>query len=42
MRILFEELLPHLKSLELAGEPKQSEAVFVNGPKKLPIRFTVN
>jgi cytochrome P450 len=42
MRILFEELLPHLKSLELAGGPKQSEAVFVNGPKKLPIRFTVN
>ncbi|MGD0192420.1 MAG: cytochrome P450 [Rhizomicrobium sp.] len=42
MRILFEELLPHLKSVELAGEPKLSEAVFVNGPKKLPIRFTAN
>jgi cytochrome P450 len=42
MRILFEELLPHLKSLELAGEPKMSEAAFVNGPKKLPIRFQVN
>lgn len=42
MRILFEELLPHIKSLELAGQPKMSEAVFVNGPKKLPIRFTVN
>jgi cytochrome P450 len=42
MRILFEELLPHLKSVELAGEPKLSEAVFVNGPKKLPIRFTGN
>jgi len=42
MRILFEELLPHLKSLELAGEPRMSEAVFVNGPKKLPIRFAVN
>jgi cytochrome P450 len=42
MRILFEELLPHLKSVELAGEPKLSEAVFVNGPKKLPIRFAVN
>lgn len=42
MRILFEEMLPYLKSLELAGEPKMSEAVFVNGPKKLPIRFTVN
>ncbi len=42
MRILFEELLPHLKSVELAGPPKMSEAVFVNGPKKLPIRFSVN
>jgi len=42
MRILFEEMLPHLKSLELAGKPKMSEAVFVNGPKKLPIRFAVN
>jgi cytochrome P450 len=39
MRILFEELLPHLKSVSLAGEPKNSEAVFVSGPKTLPIRF---
>ena len=42
MRILFEEMLPHLKSIELAGPPKVSEAAFVNGPKKLPIRFTVH
>ena len=42
MRILFEELLPRLASVELAGEPRLSEAVFVNGPKKLPIRFKVN
>lgn len=39
MRILWEELLPRLKSVELAGEPKMSEAVFVNGPKTLPIAF---
>ena len=39
MRILWEELIPRLKSLELAGEPAMSEAVFVNGPKRLPIRF---
>lgn len=39
MRILFEELLPRLNSVELAGEPAMSEAVFVNGPKRLPIRF---
>ena len=42
MRILFEELLPHLKSLALDGEPKMTQATFVNGPKKLPIRFEVN
>ncbi len=39
MRILYEELLPRLKSVKLAGQPKMSQAVFVNGPKTLPIRF---
>ncbi|WP_199699166.1 cytochrome P450 [Oleomonas cavernae] len=39
MRILFEELLPHIETLELAGAPKISQAAFVNGPKVLPIRF---
>jgi cytochrome P450 len=39
MRILWEELIPRLKSVELDGEPAMSEAVFVNGPKRLPIRF---
>jgi cytochrome P450 len=39
MRILWEELIPHLKSLELAGQPAMSEAVFVNGPKRLPVAF---
>jgi len=39
MRILFEELLPRLKSVKLAGEPKMSQAVFVNGLKSLPIEF---
>ena len=39
MRVLWEELLPRLKSVELDGEPAMSEAVFVNGPKRLPIRF---
>ena len=42
MRILFEELLPHLKSLSLDGEVKMTHAYFVSGPKKLPIRFEVN
>lgn len=42
MRILFEEMLPHLQSVELAGPPAMSEALFVNGPKRVPIRFTPN
>jgi len=39
MRILWEELIPRLKSLELDGTPARSQAVFVNGPKTLPVRF---
>jgi cytochrome P450 len=39
MRILMEELLPRLKSLELAGEPARVESVFVGGLKRLPIQF---
>ncbi|HEV2365807.1 MAG TPA: cytochrome P450 [Caulobacteraceae bacterium] len=39
MRILWEELLPRLESLEFAGEPVRAEASFVGGPKRLPIRF---
>jgi cytochrome P450 len=42
MRVLFEELLPRLKTLELAGPPRRSEATFIGGPKALPIRFTTN
>ena len=39
MRILWEELLPRLKSVELAGEGQMSLSTFVNGPKSLPIAF---
>ncbi len=39
MRILFEELLPHIKSINLRGVPKQSVDWFVNGPKTVPITF---
>lgn len=42
MRILMEELLPRLASLELAGEPKRVESTFVGGLKRLPIRFAAN
>jgi len=39
MRILFEELLPRLKSVSLDGEPRYSESFFVSGLKALPIKF---
>ncbi len=40
LRLLFEELLPKIAGLELAGEPKLSTANFVSGLKTLPIRVT--
>lgn len=42
MRILWEELLPRLESVELAGTPKRMEANFVCGPKSVPIRFKMH
>jgi len=42
MRILWEELIPRLESLELAGEPKLAVASFVGGPKRLPIRYRMS
>jgi cytochrome P450 len=41
MRILFEELLPKLKSVELNGIPKRACSNFVGGPKTLPMRFAL-
>lgn len=40
MRVLFEELMPRLRSVELAGAPRMVETNFVGGYKRLPIRFT--
>ena len=40
MRILWEELLPKLKSVELAGQPERTISNFVCGPKHVPVRFT--
>jgi cytochrome P450 len=39
MRILFEELLPRLKSLKANGPATRSTANFVSGPKSLPIKY---
>ena len=41
MRILWEELIPRLEMLELAGEPKLALGNFVGGPKRLPIRYRI-
>jgi cytochrome P450 len=38
LRILFEELLPKIATLELTAEPNLSIANFVNGLKTLPVR----
>jgi cytochrome P450 len=40
LRLLFEELLPRIAAIELAGEPKLTLANFVSGLKTLPVRVT--
>jgi len=39
MRILFEELLPRVRSVQLAGEARYVESFFVSGLKSLPVAF---
>ena len=39
MRILWEELLPRLTSVAFDGEPTFAQAIFVGGPKRVPIRY---
>lgn len=39
MRILWEELVPRLGTLELTGAPRRMVSNFVSGPKSLPVRF---
>ena len=41
MRILFEELIPRLKSLEPAAQAALSASNFVSGPKTLPVRYEI-
>ncbi|MGA0879290.1 MAG: cytochrome P450, partial [Ilumatobacteraceae bacterium] len=42
LRAFFKELLPRLKSVELAGEPKWMKTIFVGGLKTLPISYEVS
>jgi cytochrome P450 len=39
IKALLTELVPRLRSIELAGEPALSHATFVSGLKRLPIRY---
>jgi cytochrome P450 len=39
MRILFEELLPRIKGIEVTGQPKLAQTNFVGGMKRLPVRL---
>jgi cytochrome P450 len=38
-KAFFSELIPRLRSVEMAGEPAYMETLFVGGPKRLPIRY---
>lgn len=40
MKLLWEELLPRIKTIELAGEIELEQSNLVSGLKTLPIRFT--
>jgi cytochrome P450 len=40
-KILFQELLPRLKSIELAGSVERIRSDFVNGIKRMPVRVEV-
>ena len=37
----FSELIPRLRSIELAGAPQHTATIFVGGLKHLPIRYTL-
>jgi cytochrome P450 len=40
VRIAFEELLPRVTEIELAGRPERLRSNFFNGIKRLPVRVT--
>lgn len=41
-RAFYNELIPRLESIELAGDPRYIQTLFVGGPKHLPIRYTIS
>jgi cytochrome P450 len=42
VRAIFKELLPRLEHVGLAGEPTWIRAYFVQGPKRIPLRYHVH
>ncbi len=40
IRVMFEELLARLPDIELDGEPERLRSYFINGIKRMPVRFT--
>jgi len=40
IRVLYEQMLPRLKSIELTGEPRRLQSNFTNGLKQFPVRIT--
>jgi cytochrome P450 len=41
VRVVFEELLKRVSSVEVTGEPDRLRSNFINGIKHLPVRVTV-
>ena len=41
LKALLTELVPRLRSIELAGEPRYMQTLFVGGPKSVPVRYEV-
>jgi cytochrome P450 len=41
LKALLTELVPRLRSIELAGRPRYMQTLFVGGPKSVPIRYDV-
>jgi cholest-4-en-3-one 26-monooxygenase len=40
IRVMFEEILRRLPDIELAGTPERLRSYFINGIKRMPVRFT--
>ncbi len=39
VELFFRELIPRLKNIELAGDVEWVQAIFVGGPKSMPVRY---